>query len=148
MLLAVQYKTQLCRLCAQPVPVKWSWTLAIWLPDVSLLLPVPSVETWVPFMNLLSRREIGLEDAVWKLELLKFLSTAKQPGTFNFREGVFPTDLGWAKGSEGGIFLFGCDAKFSHTYGPWQRTSSKEKDMAVQIAFHLTRKMSNFGELL
>lgn len=43
--LLVQYKSQLCWLCAQFFSVKGSWTLAIWLPDVPLLPPVPSVET-------------------------------------------------------------------------------------------------------
>lgn len=42
-------------------------------------------------------------------------------------------------------FLFGCDAKFSHSFGPWQKTSSKEKGLQVQIAPHRTRKMSNFS---
>ncbi len=41
------------------VPVKVSWTLAIWLPDVSLLPPVLSVETWASCMNLTPQHQTG-----------------------------------------------------------------------------------------
>lgn len=46
------------------------------------------------------------------------------------------------------ISFFGCDAKFSHSFGPWQKESSKERAPEAQIALHLMRKILYFTELL
>lgn len=98
-------------------------------------------------MNLLPniRQEIGRGRGGRRLEAPAFAQcqAAELPG------GVFPTDGGWARGSEHARFLFLDVMPSSHTpFGPWQKTGSREKDLAVQIAPHLTRKMSDFGGLL
>ena len=97
-MLAVQHKSQLCRLCAQPVPVKGSWTLAIWLPDVPLLPPVPSVETRVSCVNLLPHitQEIVRGGRCLNTPQVFFSVAphAKQPGTLSSREGCFPATGG------------------------------------------------------
>lgn len=151
-MLAVQYKSQLCRLCAQPVPVKGSWTLAIWLPDVPLLPPVPSVETRVSCVNLLPHitQEIRGGRCLNTPQVFFCCSPCQAAGHFELPRGVFPSDWGWARASKKeGRFSFLDVMPSSHTpFGPWRKTSSKEKDPGAQIAPRLTRKMPEFSVVI
>lgn len=70
-------------------------------------------------------------------------SPCQAAGHFELPRGVFPSDRGWARASKKeGRFSFLDVMPSSHTpFGPWRKTSSKEKDPGAQIAPRLTRKM-------
>lgn len=155
LLYCLQYITRVnCVVFVHNVPVKGSWTSAIWLPDVPLLPLVPSVEIWVSCMKLLS--SIILEGGrAWVGRCLK-AGTPKVFCPIPSDRALWAPHKGFSHRRAGRRafkrerFLFECDAKFSHSFfhPPWRKTSSKEKDLEVQIAPHLTRKMSHFSGLL
>lgn len=113
---------------------------------------VPSVETRVSCVNLLPHitQEIRGGRCLNTPQVFFCCSPCQAAGHFELPRGVFPSDWGWARASKKeGRFSFLDVMPSSHTpFGPWRKTSSKEKDPGAQIAPRLTRKMPEFSVVI
>lgn len=139
-------------LCVQPVPVRRSSALYIWLPDVPLL--TGSIYSDISFLHgSASPNHIGDMTRGRRAfpECLNSCALGQYQGVghFSFRKGSSPAALGLGTGIQKGpqmrTVFFLRVMPSSHTpSGSCQKTGSREKDLGARSEPRPTRKMSAF----